>query len=183
LLPYAERNVVVGVPICFGAAASYLGCLAATLLRWPEAAHHFDGALAMNSRLGAKPHLARTQYYYAAMLRAQGRGADREKAARLADEANATAQELGMTHLVEQLRPLLAEPAYRRAPPAHPDRLTQREVDVLRLIAAGSSTKEIAATLVISEPTVERHITNLYAKIGARSRADATAYTLRKGLA
>jgi DNA-binding CsgD family transcriptional regulator len=36
---------------------------------------------------------------------------------------------------------------------------------------------------VISEPTVERHITNLYAKIGARSRADATAYTLRKGLA
>ena len=88
-----------------------------------------------------------------------------------------------MSHLVEQIGPLLAKPGYRRATPTYPDGLTPREVEALRLIAAGKSTKEIAAALVISEPTVERHITNLYAKIGARSRADATAYALRKGLA
>ena len=72
LLPYAERNVVVGVPICFGAAATYLGCLAATLERWPEAAHHFEQALAMNARLGTRPYLAHTQYHYAAMLLRRG---------------------------------------------------------------------------------------------------------------
>jgi predicted ATPase/DNA-binding CsgD family transcriptional regulator len=60
--------------------------------------------------------------------------------------------------------------------------LTPRERDVLGLIAAGRSTKEIAAALVVSVPTVERHITHIYQKIGARGRADATAYALRHGL-
>jgi len=58
-----------------------------------------------------------------------------------------------------------------------------REVEVLRLIAAGKSNREIAATLVISEGTVERHVTNLYAKIDARGRVDAAAYAFRHGLA
>ena len=61
--------------------------------------------------------------------------------------------------------------------------LTPREVDVLRLIAAGRTNNDIAAELVISLPTVERHITHLYGKIAARGRADATAYALRRGLA
>ncbi len=61
--------------------------------------------------------------------------------------------------------------------------LSPRETEVLRLIAAGRSTHEIAAALVISEGTVERHVTNLYGKIGARGRADATAYAFRHGLA
>lgn len=181
LLPYADRNVVVGVPICFGAAAAYLGCLAAALQRWPEASHHFHAALAMNERLGNRPHLARTQYCYAAMLLEQGnRGG--EEAARMLDQAAATAAELGMAHLARLIEPLLDQ-AQRQGRPAYPDKLTPREVDVLQLVAAGRSNKEIAAALSISEPTVERHITNLYAKIGARSRADATAYALRKGLA
>jgi predicted ATPase/DNA-binding CsgD family transcriptional regulator len=64
-----------------------------------------------------------------------------------------------------------------------PDGLTTREVEVLRLIAAGRSTREIAATLVISDKTVERHVSNLYAKIGARGRAEATAYAFRHALA
>jgi DNA-binding CsgD family transcriptional regulator len=63
-----------------------------------------------------------------------------------------------------------------------PDGLTAREVEVLRLIAAGCSSREIAERLVISTHTVERHITHLYQKIGARGRADATAYALRHGL-
>jgi DNA-binding CsgD family transcriptional regulator len=60
--------------------------------------------------------------------------------------------------------------------------LSPREVDVLRLIAAGGSNREIADELVLSVRTVERHITNLYGKIGARGKADATAYALRHGL-
>ena len=55
-------------------------------------------------------------------------------------------------------------------------------MEVLRLIAAGRSNQEIAAGLVLSLRTVERHITNLYGKIKARGRADATSYALGHGL-
>lgn len=61
--------------------------------------------------------------------------------------------------------------------------LSPREVEVLRLLAGGATNNEIAAALVLSIPTVERHITHIYQKIGARRRADATAYALKAGLA
>ncbi|HLZ68936.1 MAG TPA: LuxR C-terminal-related transcriptional regulator [Dehalococcoidia bacterium] len=64
-------------------------------------------------------------------------------------------------------------------PPHH---LSVREAEVLRLIAAGKGTREIAAALTIAEGTVERHVTNLYRKIGAANRAEATAYAFRHGL-
>lgn len=63
-----------------------------------------------------------------------------------------------------------------------PEALTPREVEVLRLIASGCSNREIADELVLSVRTVERHITNLYAKISARGKADATAFALRSGV-
>jgi DNA-binding NarL/FixJ family response regulator len=61
--------------------------------------------------------------------------------------------------------------------------LSPRERDVLRLIAAGQASKEIARALAVSVTTVERHITHLYDKLGVRGRAEATAYALRHGLA
>jgi DNA-binding NarL/FixJ family response regulator len=67
--------------------------------------------------------------------------------------------------------------------PSVPDGLTARELEVLRLVASGRSNREIAEELVLSVRTVERHVTNLYAKIGARGKADATAYAFRHGLA
>lgn len=63
-----------------------------------------------------------------------------------------------------------------------PAGLTSREAEVLSLIAAGQSNQDIAEQLVLSVRTVERHITNLYGKIDARGRADATAFALRHGL-
>jgi non-specific serine/threonine protein kinase len=77
--------------------------------------------------------------------------------------------------------PRPADAASPREPVPTP--LTHREAAVLGLIAAGSTTREIAAALCVSVPTVERHITHLYGKIGARGRADATAYAVRHGLA
>ena len=66
---------------------------------------------------------------------------------------------------------------------AYPDGLTLREVEVLRLVAAGRSNREIANELVLSERTVARHVTNIYDKIHSDSRAEATAYALRHNLA
>ena len=65
----------------------------------------------------------------------------------------------------------------------YPDGLTRREVEVLLLVAKGKSNREIASELVLSERTVARHVTNIYGKTGANSRADATAYAYRHGLA
>jgi len=52
----------------------------------------------------------------------------------------------------------------------------------LRLLAEGRTNKEIASALVLSMRTVDHHIANIYRKIGARRRADATGYALRHGL-
>jgi len=69
------------------------------------------------------------------------------------------------------------------APGYYPDGLTPREAEVLRLVAAGKSNRQIAGELVLSERTVARHVTNIYGKTGANSRAEATAYAFRHGLA
>jgi DNA-binding CsgD family transcriptional regulator len=64
-----------------------------------------------------------------------------------------------------------------------PGGLTEREAQLLRLVAAGHSNKEIAGELSVTINTVERHLVNIYSKIGARGRADATAYALKNNLA
>ncbi len=65
---------------------------------------------------------------------------------------------------------------------SYADGLTEREAEVLRLVAAGRTNQEIADELVLSVRTVERHVQNVYGKIGARRRAQATAYVLTRGI-
>lgn len=107
LLPYAERNVIVGsANDCFGAVARYLGLLAATLERWDEATHHFEKAIALNRRVGARLFTAHTQCDYAALLITQGNPNDVGRARELLDTALSTAQELGMTRLEGKIQGL-----------------------------------------------------------------------------
>lgn len=62
------------------------------------------------------------------------------------------------------------------------DALTQREIDVLRLIAAGNSNKLIADQLSIGEATVKSHVTNILSKLGANDRAHAVTIGLKRGI-
>jgi NarL family two-component system response regulator LiaR len=68
-------------------------------------------------------------------------------------------------------------------PPLTPDPLTEREVDVVRLIAQGLSNRQIADQLVIGEATVRTHVANILNKLHLANRVQATLYALRKGLA
>ena len=77
-------------------------------------------------------------------------------------------------------------PSPERAPgqgPPGTDDLTPREVDVLRLIAAGQSNREIARTLFVSEATVKTHVNRIFAKTGSRDRVQAIHYAYSNGYA
>jgi non-specific serine/threonine protein kinase len=131
LHPYAGRNVVSGrsLKACYGPVSHYLGLLATLLARWDEAEPHFNGALALSAKMGARPWEAHTQYDYARMLLARCHPGDQEKAQVLLALALATSQELGMTGLqaqVHRLQSPVPEAASRRQqraaslPPASP---------------------------------------------------------------
>ena len=62
------------------------------------------------------------------------------------------------------------------------DPLTPRELEVVKLIAEGMTSREIAAELVISDKTVERHRANVLDKLGLRNRVELTRYAIRRGL-
>jgi DNA-binding CsgD family transcriptional regulator len=89
-------------------------------------------------------------------------------------EGRELATELGMTRWAEWAATLLERA--ERTPPAG---LTGREAEILRLLANGRTNREIADALVLSVHTIERHLANSYRKIGARNRAEATAFALR----
>jgi DNA-binding NarL/FixJ family response regulator len=120
-----------------------------------------------------------------AALRAGARGfltkdADAESIARALRSAAA-----GQSTVDGELQRRLVEAAARSTPPRaqEVEGLTAREIEVLRLIAAGLSNGEIARTLVVSEATVKTHVNHLFAKAGLRDRAQAVALADRAGIA
>jgi DNA-binding NarL/FixJ family response regulator len=70
--------------------------------------------------------------------------------------------------------------AHTKAAAAHG--LSQRELEVLRLVARGATNKSIAAELVLSRRTIDRHVSNIFAKLRVSSRAAATAYAYEHNL-
>src|SRR5262249_31757715 len=105
LLPHAEHNVAIGFGhASFGAVGRYLGLLAWLLGRETEAARHFEQALQLDARMGARPWLAYAQREYAGFLRARGRPEDLRRATQLLSDARETAEQLGMALLCRTLR-------------------------------------------------------------------------------
>jgi NarL family two-component system response regulator LiaR len=80
-------------------------------------------------------------------------------------------------------RKVLRELTHPSDRPTAPDSLTERELEVLRLLARGLGTQEIAERLVITEATARTHVSNILSKLHVSSRTQAALYALREGLA
>lgn len=159
--------------------------MAALLGDITEAAAWFARARQKAETAGLRPIRAIADYDEAlALVRACS--TDQTHIQALLSAALASFESLGMDGWAR--RALSLKGRLATMPPAvgglrHPDGLTAREVDVLRLIASGKTNREIAEVLVLSPRTVEQHIAHIYGKIGARGRADATSYALLHSLA
>ncbi|MCH7230271.1 LuxR C-terminal-related transcriptional regulator [Glycomyces sp. L485] len=105
------------------------------------------------------------------MAEACERLGDHDSAEMELDAARRVLEQLGAAPALEQARVLAGRSALRSS-----GGLTPRELEVLRLVATGATNREIAETLVISDKTVARHLSNMFTKLGLSSRAAATAY-------
>ena len=146
------------------------------VMAWRVAVDAFDA-------WGHTFEVARSRARLAAALRAAGLATE---AAEAADRAGAVAQRLGAQPLLAELRAGSTGP--RRRPPAqttdqsgHPG-LTAREQEVLGLVAAGLSNRDIGRRLFISGKTASVHVSNILAKLGATGRTEAVAVARRQGL-
>jgi ATP/maltotriose-dependent transcriptional regulator MalT len=110
--------------------------------------------------------------------RAARAAGDEATAALELEAARATFERLGARPDAERAAAALAGDT-----PDRPAGLTDREAEVLRLLAEGGSNRDIAEALVISEHTVRRHLSNLYRKIGVTTRSAATAFAFEHDLA
>lgn len=157
-------------------------------LRMPR----MEGAQATEAIRVAHPHvqvLVLTTYaddeYLFPALRAGARGYLTKDASAEEIEQAIRALAGGRTHLDPSVQERLLRAVVDARPAgadAADDELTPREVEVLRLIAAGRSNAEIARELVVSAATVKTHVNRVFAKTGARDRAQAVRYAYERGL-
>ncbi len=109
LLPFAPRIGVVAALSCWGSVSLYLGLLAAALDRIGQAKEHFEDAIEMHERIGARPLRAATECAYARVLLASADPADRRKGEEILRRAETAATELGLARLTERIESLRAD--------------------------------------------------------------------------
>jgi DNA-binding NarL/FixJ family response regulator len=130
------------------------------------------GAARTWQELDAQYEIADVRVLIALACRALG---DDDTASLELEAARSTFERLGARPDVERVDALTGAPAGAAG-------LTARELEVLRLVTAGRSNKEIAEALVISEHTVARHLQNIFAKLGVSSRTAASAFAFQHDL-
>ena len=159
-----------------------LGQVCRVLGRLDQAVEHFQSAMDFCQKSGFPPQSARVSLYYAGTLLERGGAGDRDQARTLIEEALVQANSHGMGPLIDELTRLQDEISASRAGSSNPAGLTQREADVIRLIAQGKTDREIAEELIIAIRTVTTHVGNILNKTGAANRAEAASFATRHGL-
>jgi DNA-binding CsgD family transcriptional regulator/tetratricopeptide (TPR) repeat protein len=168
--------------------ARHLAAACALLGETSAARAYYEQALEVSGRLGFRPEVALASLGLAELLESEvartSSSPERARAAELLEAA------------LDAFRDMHMQPALDRALRCHArvvgltrpvkvvceHDLTPREVEVLQLLATGRTNKEIAEALTVSPRTVQQHTMRIYAKMGARGRADAVANALQRGL-
>jgi DNA-binding CsgD family transcriptional regulator len=163
-------------PVLAAEAATARGVVALAEGRAEEAADTLRSAFAMWQDVRLPYEAARVRADQGRALLACG---DEEAGLRTLRAAATALEELGAAPEAERVRAGLGDVAGQTLPAG----LTAREADVLRLVAAGKTNREIAAELFISEHTVARHLQNMFGKLGVSTRTAATAFAFEHGLA
>ena len=180
---YAALKALPAILVHYITRDRVLGLLAEAMGQLDQAIAHFKDALAFCEKAGYRPEWAWTAYECARCLHEKNTPSDNSRATSLLEQTLTIISELAMGPLRDRVlmvqRQIESRLNHARE---YPDGLTEREVAVLRLVTLGKSNSEIGHELVLSVRTVERHITNIYAKIHVRGRADATAYAFTRGL-
>lgn len=184
LEPYRGSCAVQGLPVCWGAVDRAVGLAHLTLGEVDRAVEALHAALDLHERWGMPALAARTELDLAVAY-ATGGPPRRSSAVLHARRAQTQARGLGLHRLdllVEELTESLSAVRMTTRLKGPGGALSSREEDILRLLADGASNKAIAQELFISLNTVERHVRNVYAKLGVSNRAAATAFAVRAEL-
>ncbi len=169
----------VGTDPLQASAAAARGILAAARGDPRAASRSLEESADLYRRSGAPYEEGVTRLELAAAL---ARAGDRDRARREADEGVRVLSQLGAKRAAERGEALLrglSAPAPRAREAGS---LTQRQLEILRLVAQGASNSEIARRLALSEHTVKRHVANLLTRLGLKTRAAAAAHAARLGL-
>ena len=151
-----------------------------------NAANHLAQALRIAEREGLLPEEGHIHIAWANLELMRDQPGNVVRARRHLTEAQALFRDLGNKSMVRDIRQRLRGLPWESMPwkiAPTPAALSPREVDVLRLVAAGKRNREIAQTLHISDSTVAKHLTAIFDKTGCENRAAATAFAFQHGLA
>jgi DNA-binding CsgD family transcriptional regulator len=197
-------GLAAGNPQLIGTIACNQGALAAHRQDWALATERFEAAIAA-SQAGGHPHDVIESMIGLGRVHAQA--GDHQAAASRLRAAQALAAEIGNPQLLAAAEAALAEITPADAAvgaqtqssrpslasqlsqpslpsrPSRPDNLTSRQAEVLALLAAGLSNKQIAAELYLSTATVERHLATIYRNLGLGGRVEAARFAMEHGLA
>jgi len=155
-----------------------LGELAMAEGRYTEAEEHLNAALGLATACEAPYEQAQ-----ALLALAELGIATRSETGSLLAEVRAICEPLSAVPLLARLDTLSARTVAKKPAAAHPAGLTEREMEVLRLVARHYTDKEIAEALFISPYTVSTHVKHVLTKLGAASRREAAALAVQHGLA
>ncbi len=163
-----------GTVFYYGSVARMLGRLSLAANEPAVATEHFEEGLRVDAAIGARPGVAEGRLGLAKALCANG---EVTRGIELGRTAAAEARRLDMPGLLRQADAFLADAA---AKVRTADNLTDREREVLALVAQALSNREVAAALVVSERTVESHVRNILAKTGLTSRTELLRWHLQR---
>lgn len=172
LLQEGRELVVVYSPI---SVRRVLGRLSGRLRKWSLAIGHFEDSVHQLEDGKARWELVNALLDHAETRRLRRRRGDSRRVGALELQAKAILEELGIERPRRPTRSRLAEDSNRFG-------LTGRELEVLALLAGGQRNQEIAASLTVTSGTVNRHVENIFAKMGVNNRTEAVVFGVREGL-